>query len=87
VVQPVAADFDLIGWLRERGHAVAAAPIRRDHLRPAPLAPFTCVEAAKRVLGLHDRRVVTPWQFYRRLIDPDGLGRRSKPLSNSVASA
>jgi hypothetical protein len=71
---------------------VAAAPIRRDHLRPAPLAPFTCVEAAKRVLGLHDRRVVTPWQLYRRLIDPEltdpnGLGRRlSKPLSNPIAS-
>jgi hypothetical protein len=88
VVQPVASGFDLIGWLRERGHAVAAAPIRRDHLRPAPLAPFTCVEAAKRVLGLHDRRVVTPWQLYRRLTDPDGLGlRRSKTLSNPIACA
>ena len=48
VVQPVASDFDLIGWLKERGHAVVAAPVRRDHLRPAPLMPFTCVEAAMR---------------------------------------
>jgi hypothetical protein len=93
VVQPVAADFDLIGWLRERGHAVAAAPIRRDHLRPAPLALFTCVEAAKRVLGLHDRRVVTPWQLYRHLTnpeltDPEGLvPRRSKHPSNPLACA
>ena len=82
VVQPVAFDFDLIGWLKERGHAVVAAPVRRDHLRPAPLMLFTCVEAAKRVLGLHDRRVVTPWQLYRRLSDPDGLGhRRTKARS------
>ncbi len=48
--------------------------------------PFTCVEAAKRVLGLHDRRVVTPWQLYRRLSDPDGLGhRRTKARSVTVA--
>ena len=89
VVQPVASGFDLIGWLKERGHAVATAPVRRDQLRQAPWAPFTCVEAAKRVLGLHDRRVVTPWQLYRRLIDPDGLGssRRSRNFPNPFARA
>ena len=69
-VQPVAAGFDLVGWFAERGHAVVAAPVRRDLDRPAPWGPFTCVEAAKRVLGLHDRWVLTPWQLYRRLLDP-----------------
>ena len=66
-VQPVTTDFDLIAWFVERGHAVVPAPVRRDHLRPAPWGPFTCVEVVKRVLGLHDRWVVTPWQLYRRL--------------------
>src|SRR3954466_12569602 len=37
----------------------------------APWAPFTCVEAAKRVLGLHVRRVMTPWQL---LPPPDQPG-------------
>jgi len=82
-VQPVPADFDLTGWFAERGHAVVPAPVRRDHLRPAPWAPFTCVEAAKRVLGLHDRWVVTPWQLYRRLL------RQPRPIQslNPLASA
>ncbi len=33
-----------------------------------PLAPFTCVEAVKRVLGIHDRWVLTPWQLRRHLM-------------------
>jgi hypothetical protein len=66
-VQPVPADFDLPAWFRERGHAVAAARLRRGHARPAPFAPFTCVEAVKRVLGLHAPLVLTPRQLHRRL--------------------
>lgn len=66
-VQPVPAAFDLPCWLRERGHVVVPATVGRGHGRPAPWAPFTCVEAVKRVIGLHDRFVLTPWQLYRRL--------------------
>jgi hypothetical protein len=69
-VQPTPPGFDLIGWFAGRGQAVAAAAIRRDRRRPAPWAPFTCVEAVKRVLGLHARFVVTPWQLYRHLTRP-----------------
>jgi len=65
-VQPVSADFDLAGWYRAQGLMVvetrAAAPAG-----PAPLAIWTCVEAAKRTIGLRDRRVLTPWQLYKRL--------------------
>ena len=63
--QPAA--FDLPGWFRGQGMAVSAAPVRRGLTRPAPWAPFTCVEAVKRVLGLHAPGVLTPWQLYRRL--------------------
>ncbi|MFA5592593.1 MAG: hypothetical protein WC989_04685 [Micavibrio sp.] len=63
----VPADFDLPGWLAARGNRVVKAPMRRDLTRPAPFMLFTCVEAVKRVLGIHRRLVVTPWQLYRHL--------------------
>ncbi|WP_029009098.1 hypothetical protein [Azospirillum halopraeferens] len=67
-VLEVDAAFDLAGWLRARGMAVVPARPRRGLTRPAPWAPFTCVEAVKRVLGLHAPLVVTPWQLYRHLV-------------------
>ncbi|MEI6558953.1 MAG: hypothetical protein WCO00_11150 [Rhodospirillaceae bacterium] len=83
-VPPVAADFDLPGWFAGRGHAVVAAPIRRALGRPAPWAPFTCVETCKRVLGLRDRLVLTPWQLYRRLT---GAAAESPPAVRATARA
>lgn len=41
----------------------AAVPLRR-----APLGLFTCVETAKRLLGVRARWVLTPWQLRRRLL-------------------
>ena len=69
-VPPVAADYDLPGWFAGQGHTVVAATVRRDLARPAPWGPFTCVETCKRLLGLHARFVVTPWQLHRRLAAP-----------------
>jgi len=59
--------WDVPGWFRDLGMTVVAAPVRRGLTRPAPWGPFTCVEAVKRVLGLHAPFVLTPWQLYRRL--------------------
>lgn len=66
-VQPVPAGFDLAGWFREQGLVVVEAAVARGHRRPAPFGPFTCVEAVKRVLGLHAPFILTPFQLYRRL--------------------
>lgn len=63
----VPADFDLPGWLESRGNRVVQAPLRRDITKPAPFMLFTCVEAVKRILGVHSRGVITPWQLYRYL--------------------
>lgn len=63
----VPVDFDLPGWLEARGNRVLKAPVRRDITRAAPFMLFTCVEAVKRVLGIHNRGVFTPWQLYRHL--------------------
>lgn len=63
-----ACDFDLPGWLRARGYRVVRAPKLAPPRRMAMPSPFTCVEAMKRLIGLHDWRVFTPWQLYRRLL-------------------
>lgn len=66
--QPVPGDFDLPGWYRAQGMiTVGVTPARSALPKPAPAAPFTCVEAVKRVLGMRDRLVLTPYQLYRRL--------------------
>ncbi len=67
-VHDVPPDFDLPGWLTARGNRVMPAPLDRSHNKPAPVMLFTCVEAVKRVLGLHRWGVLTPWQLYRHLL-------------------
>lgn len=67
-VHHVPASFDLPKWLADRGQKVVTAPVCRTRRNVAPVGLFTCVEAVKRVLGLHDGFVFTPWQLYRRLI-------------------
>jgi len=48
---------------------LVAVPVRPRpaHRRAAPWAPFTCVEAVKRALGVRARGVRTPWQLFRLL--------------------
>ncbi|WP_207460172.1 hypothetical protein [Azospirillum sp. SYSU D00513] len=82
-VLDVPPGYDLPGWFRAHGLTVAPAAVRRGLTRPAPWAPFTCVEAVKRVLGLHAPTVLTPWQLYRHLTragpDPDAMPAASVP--------
>ena len=65
-VHHVPLEFDLPLWMRDRGYKVLPAPMRRTQ-RPAPFSVYSCVEAVKRVLGIHKRRIITPWQLYRYL--------------------
>ena len=61
-------DFDFPGYIRTRRNVrlcrveIAAAP-----LKCAPLSFFTCVEFVKRVIGLHDCFIHTPWQLYQKI--------------------
>lgn len=63
----IAPDFDLIGWLEEGGQKALKAGLYWGHRKPAPIMLFTCVEAVKRLIGLHRRLILTPWQLYRYL--------------------
>jgi hypothetical protein len=63
----VPSAFDLAAHCRDRGLLVVEVTPPAVPLKPAPLGFFTCVEAVKRALGLHARRVLTPHQLYRHL--------------------
>lgn len=66
-LQTLPDGFDLAGWFRGQGMTVQETRLCRDRRQPAPWAPFTCVEAVKRVLGLHAPWVLTPWQLHCHL--------------------
>lgn len=52
-------------WLSEQGYQVIEQTVRPLLPKPLPWAPYSCVEAVKRVLGLRVPGVLTPWQLYR----------------------
>jgi hypothetical protein len=53
---------------RTMGFTVVESIIQKPPLRLAPLRPYTCVEAVKRLLGIHHSMILTPWQLYRFLM-------------------
>lgn len=63
-VLPLPRSFDLPGWLQKQNLKVLQAPIQRHHNKAAPFNMFSCVEVIKRFLGIHVRRIMTPWQLY-----------------------
>lgn len=67
LVHDLDPDFDLPGWMAERDCTVLPAAVERDKMRMAPVLPFSCVEAVKRVLGIHGWHILTPYQLYRYL--------------------
>lgn len=63
-----AGDVDLAAHFRALGFTVIdVAGVGRQSPH-TPLMLGTCVGAAKRVLGINARFVLTPWQLYRRLV-------------------
>jgi hypothetical protein len=78
-VHPVAADFDLPAWFERRGLIVIPVSVQKP-LREAPWGLFTCVEAVKRVLGIHERFVLTPWQLFCH------LRRMNAPADRTIAA-
>lgn len=62
----VPAGWDLPGWYQSVGYTVLPAVPARP-ARQAPPGPMTCVEAIKRLIGLHKPLIITPYQLYRHL--------------------
>lgn len=51
----------------EAGLVVVEAALADAPRRLCPIRPYSCVEAVKRLLGIHDGFIFTPWQLYRHL--------------------
>ena len=64
---PMPADADLAAEFRARDLVVVETRLVLPPRRQAPVLPFSCVEAVKRVLGIHCLWIWTPWQLYRHL--------------------
>lgn len=65
---------ELAAWYRHQDFSVVETTTCVPPRRCAPIRPYTCVEAAKRVLGLHAPCVLTPWQLYRHLTKASKVG-------------
>ena len=76
-VHQAPAEFDLPAWLRQRGYIMVEAKADRSKKTIAPILPFTCVEAVKRLLGIHAWHIITPWQLYQYLL------KKQKPQKQS----
>lgn len=59
--------FDMKDFYRSHGLRVIETELRRVPRQSAPWRFFTCVEGVKRVLGLHNPLILTPWQLYKFL--------------------
>ena len=61
--------FDFLDYIK-RSRKVILCPIEiaQAPLKCSPLSFFTCVEFVKRVIGLHDCFIHTPWQLYKKIL-------------------
>jgi|GEM_PF-1803930 len=71
----------LKSFFTDHGMDSIFAPIIAPTRITAPFSPFTCVEAVKRILGIHDRWVLTPWQLFQRL----SHSRHATPVNDQPA--
>lgn len=63
-VHDLAPDFDLPAWLAARDLKIIPATLTPQTCQ-APWTFYSCVESVKRILGIHDRWIITPWQLYK----------------------
>lgn len=63
----IARPDEIISSFAEQGFDAVAAQRLAPVTAEMPFAPFTCVEVVKRVLGIRNRWIMTPWQLRRAL--------------------
>ncbi len=61
-------DGDMRGFLLAHGYKIVETPLQIPTRRRLKIMPYTCVETAKRFVGINNRRIWTPYQLYRFLM-------------------
>lgn len=74
VVEPY-AEPDLLDHYGHMGMRAIVGDCRPVAGRWSAVRPLTCVELVKRIVGLHDPSVWTPYQLYRALLRCGFVGR------------
>jgi hypothetical protein len=80
-IYPCVEEGVIAQFYEDLGYTVVRAQVHEPAKTLAPLAPFTCVEAVKRAVGLHARTVVTPWQLYKYLEKNHKIEKNSLTLT------
>lgn len=77
----------LAAWFRSRGFRVLTLRPAVPPRRCLPLAPYTCVENVKRLLGLRAPWVFTPYQLFCRLggRESEIIGKKSLTIASGEA--
>jgi len=57
----------LLRWYRDMGMKVISVKLEPQRSAPFSWAPMTCVEVVKRLLGIRDNLILTPWQLFSYL--------------------
>jgi len=82
----VPAEIDLAAHYRGYGYAVVEADLAQSQRRYRLPWAFTCVEAVKRILGIHGWWLWTPHQLYQRL-EKDDHGKHLQSAQTESATA
>ncbi len=57
----------IVSWFLNDGHIVVSCRLADAPKKLAPARIFTCVEAVKRIMGIHAPWALTPWQLFNFL--------------------
>jgi hypothetical protein len=63
----------LLEGLQSAETTLVCCRMRAAPMRLAPVRPFTCVEAVKRLIGIHAPWTLTPWQLFGHLTDENKI--------------
>ncbi|NVK19309.1 MAG: hypothetical protein HWE30_11485 [Methylocystaceae bacterium] len=75
----------LLKWYKDQGMRVLKINVDNTSAAAHFWAPMTCVEVVKRLIGLRETFVLTPWQLYRTLNKNKSCINKKKNLDFKVS--
>lgn len=75
----------LLKWYKDQGMRVLKVNVNETSSHTHSWAPMTCVEVVKRLIGLHEALVLTPWQLYQTINKNKKKTNKNKNLDIKAA--